>query len=929
MTAKTAMLPYAVLSVLCALTVQRSHAEVVIENSRVRAVIGDDAVWRSIVDKRTGKDWCYTDRKTYLADARINGKTDRAAKLDWDGRLLRVKFAKNDTELVYAVEPAADWIVFKLRSVSGTRPTRLTMLRMPVAITENVGRRLNIAWNKDTAICLMAANMRAWGNGVNRGKWADLRVFSQDSPGPKLEGAAAALIVHPRPKIRKLLQEAALAFGLPTNTHDGVPVKELPEVKQSYWFLSFGEKDVDKVIDYCKQTGFKQVMMSFGAWCTGSGHYAFKTAYYPDGKESLKRTVDRLHAQGILAGMHTFVSKVKKTDPYVTPIPDKRFWSDMQITLADSVTVKQTTIRASESLTQWPGSPVCKRKSWEGGIGKHQEVVIGNEIVRYKSIGPEGRYDTFMDCERGAWKTRAASHSAGETGRHFGVDGCINGYIIDQETPLIDEVAARLADVFNYCGFDMVYFDGGEDVDRRRFNYYVTRFQQAAMSKFTKRPIVHQGTIMTHRLWHSFARTATVDTYINTLRGHIVARGREPEKWRTVKEHIDRSVKRVISYQQDLIPGELGWFGIWPRDRYSDGLQLDEVEYLMVKSLAYDTPISLQTRFGKMESHPLTPQILQIVKEYEQMRLAGTVSEAALAKLREMGRDFILIQGRRPEFVEVREMPMVAGTHDVRAFVGQRPGGAVATVWHYIKDGKLTLVVDPKRLRAATFMNGPIEVAKAGGKAVLPVNSWRTTLFFDGASANEARRILATGIFEERQPVKLWIQAEAFSKRAGKMAKGSAAGVKEPGAFGDVVVCTGRPDREVGKAWYCEYTADLPRSGRWTIWGRVRYPSKSDHSFGLVPKGEEVTLSGRQVFGNCGVNHGKWHWTGRGGGSTSVPPGAPITLKLPKGPFTFRVYAREGGGSAPSNPRIDCICLCDDPRYVPTDEDAAAATALK
>jgi hypothetical protein len=98
-------------------------------------------------------------------------------------------------------------------------------------------------------------------------------------------------------------------------------------------------------------------------------------------------------------------------------------------------------------------------------------------------------------------------------------------------------------------------------------------------------------------------------------------------------------------------------------------------------------------------------------------------------------------------------------------------------------------------------------------------------------------------------------------------------------------------------------------------------------SFGLVLPDEDVTLSGRQVVGNCGVNEKRWHWTGRGGGVTTVPPGSPIVFDLEPGPFVFRIYPREGGGSASTNPRLDCFCLSEDPDYRPTDNDATAALA--
>jgi len=52
--------------------------------------------------------------------------------------------------------------------------------------------------------------------------------------------------------------------------------------------------------------------------------------------------------------------------------------------------------------------------------------------------------------------------------------------------------------------------------------------------------------------------------------------------------------------------------------------------------------------------------------------------------------------------------------------------------------------------------------------------------------------------------------------------------------------------------------------------------------------------------------------------------GRPITFTLPKGEFVLRIWAREGGGTAATNPRLDLLCLTDDPDYLPTDTDAAA-----
>lgn len=40
--------------------------------------------------------------------------------------------------------------------------------------------------------------------------------------------------------------------------------------------------------------------------------------------------------------------------------------------------------------------------------------------------------------------------------------------------------------------------------------------------------------------------------------------------------------------------------------------------------------------------------------------------------------------------------------------------------------------------------------------------------------------------------------------------------------------------------------------------------------------------------------------------------------------FAFAGPTTRGEDIVIENPRLDCICLCDDPGYVPTDEDAKA-----
>jgi hypothetical protein len=190
------------------------------------------------------------------------------------------------TRCCSTIESQPDWIVFRLETVRGTRPERVTLLQLPAAWIANLGRRLNAAWDDRTTACLMAAGMQTDCR-PRDGKFAVLEAMTQDSPGPPLEGAAAAVIVSATEDFKSIARAASHAFGLPTNEDaQGTPVKDTELARGSYWFLSLAESEADRMIQLCDQTGIRQVMLSSGAWCTSPGHYLFHEGRYPRGRRA-------------------------------------------------------------------------------------------------------------------------------------------------------------------------------------------------------------------------------------------------------------------------------------------------------------------------------------------------------------------------------------------------------------------------------------------------------------------------------------------------------------------------------------------------------------------------------------------------------------------------------------------------------------------
>jgi hypothetical protein len=905
--------------------------DITLSTPTLRFVIDTDGVPRSLLHLEDGRECLDSQRALPFASVVVAGRSAPLNAVAESADGLELRFAGVDTVVTCAVEKADLWLGFTVRSIRGTRPERLTLLSLAPAITTTVGTRLCAAYDSRTAVGLMARNLFAQCVG-RAGPKAILTASAQDAPGPRLEGAGVILIVCPTDRFKAVAQEASHALALLTNeTATGTPVKDSDLVRGSYYFMGFGEKDIDTLIATCRQAGFRQVLLPSGAWCSSVGHYLINERNFPGGIESLQRSIARLHRAEILVGMHCFASKIGKRDSYVTPVPDRRFWRQFEAVLAEDVSATQTEIRVRGDLSLWPGSAQTAKAFWEGGVDKHRDVVIGDEIIRYEAIGPEGTWNTFLGCSRGAWSTGTAAHPAGASAAHYGVDGCIDGYIIDQETTLLDEAQDRLAAVFNTAGFDMVYFDGGEDVDRSRFDYYVANFQANAMRKFRRRPIIHMGTIMTHGLWHSFARSSTVDTYLNTLSGAILG-GKPPEKWPTVRDHIDQSVRYMLSVRADMMPGELGWFGIWPRRTFHgqevEGLQLDEIEYLMARSLAYDVPISIETDLRSLAAQPLAPGILAIIRAYEELRLVRQVPEAELVPLREKGLDVILLRegGGAPRFVPVTPLATVGGSRDVRATVGALGQGAVASLWHAVKWGTVTVDLPAADLRLVDLDGKEAPVEVVAGKPVLRLTGRRLALVCPHTPPAALRAALAEAVVWTQPPEIIVLQAAAATRRVGQIALGSALGVTEPEAFGDVLVGTAAADFSRSNEWYAEFTVDIPHDGEWSLWARQRYPSGTDQSFAIVSVGEPVTFAQNQVLGNCGRNEAKWHWAGRGSGSTTAPPGERIALTLKKGPFTFRIHPRECGSTPATNPRLDLILLTDDRLVVPS--DALARQAL-
>ncbi len=573
---------------------------VTIENDLVRIVLGEDGRCKSLVEKATGRDWLRPSPGHFFY-IKKEGKTFAGTKLARDGDELTVQFGDSGVSARYSLTVRPRYFVVGLQSIEGDGVEEISLGRLEPAIDQNIGWWLSVRWNNEFACCALGLSDRV--NTVNVGAIV-YREFG-------MTGQQAAFVAVPTKDLLDVIEQIQQQCNLPSPRIGGHWAKRSPDVRRGYLFVDMTEHNVDEAIRYAKLGEFGYIMTYDGTWASSLGSYPINLKNFPRGEESLKATIDKCHAAGLKVGMHMLTSFVGKNDPLVRPKPDPRLLKDAEAVLAADIDEHAQEIPSATALDHFPLSP-----AFYGDQRQGLDILIDDEIIHYRQIDHQGR--KFLRCVRGFAGTKAASHKAGAKIYHL-VEryGC---YLVDLRTSLKDELAERVAGVFNRCGFDMIYFDGGEcNVANGPFWYWVSQ-QQMAIYNRIRRDILVQGSGGTPWTWHIFARGACDDFA-------AVA----------VKQYLDyhKIADSWMHYARSFMPAELGWWGFFDDQPNHPATTIDEVEYYAIRMIALDTPVSLETHIAALKRHGRTDELLELLGRYERLRLSGKVPPEVRKRLRE------------------------------------------------------------------------------------------------------------------------------------------------------------------------------------------------------------------------------------------------------------------------------------------------------
>ncbi len=574
--------------------------------------IAQDATTSLLADAASKIDYARKAPPSVIAHVTIGGKECPASSATRQGENVRLDFGSSGVKAVLKVSAEADYFLVEVVSLDGQGAEEFTFLDIPLTLKGEA--------DEPFAACALALNLKTH---VAALPMATDRLAAACYPRFGFAGAKAAVLACPANRFRAVMQIAvARAKDLPHSKLGGPWALDAPQTRGSYLF-DFGdctEKTVDDWIALMKTLGFTQIDFH------GGGSFRFgdlrpNPEAYPNGRDSFKAVIDKLHAAGISAGLHTYAHFIDKKAPWVTPRPDPRLGRDATFTLAAALPADAATVPVAESTEK-----MSTRTAFF--IRNSVTLRVDGELINFAGASRQPPF-AFTQCARGAYGTTPTAHDKGAKVYHL--TECFGLFAPDGDSTLLDELADATADFYNYCGFDMMYLDAldGGDVLGGPQNewHYGARFVYELMSRVKKPPLLEMSTFY-HGLWCVRSRIGAWD---------YPTRGR--------KRFIDLHCRSNLAARGMFLRGTLGWWTLADDARAGEHQYLDDVEYLCARCIGHDVGFALMgIKPADLAANERLRRWAKVIGAYENLRHGGSVSETAKAALRTEGREFTLTE---------------------------------------------------------------------------------------------------------------------------------------------------------------------------------------------------------------------------------------------------------------------------------------------
>jgi hypothetical protein len=707
-------------------TANRSSAaetnNVVLENKEMRLEISPAGFARSLLHKASGQEclaqnvdvpmFSLTQYRPYDNELQLSYPAEvthfPGTQVTRQGDRLIVEFALVDYQMSVEVNITDAYIAFRLDKLTYQGFTSLRIKRktpidetlfvqLPVKDRKNLGQWLNVMWDADVAVNLLATDPCSRIQAKPRQGYHLFQAGTVDEV--QLEGVGAALITTATPHLLDRIARVEEDYDLP----QGVKSRRSREYGYSYYEAStITPEDADRHIKYAKQCGFRAMDVYYAAFASSAGHFPWRPEY-PRGMEDLKKVVAQIKSAGILPGIHIHYCKAHKQDAYVTPKPDPRLNLSESFTLSEGIDAAATMIPVEENPR------LCTLDD------ERRILKIQNELISYERYTTTSPY-RFENCRRGALGTQAATHEMTSRVGLLDVDTWPVFVRFTQNTGIQEEVAERLKTIYEQAGFRFVYYDGAEDVPPPYW-YTVSRAQWTVGRRLQPPPLFAEGACKSHFSWHILTRGNAFDVF-------------KPEVIKTAtRAYPGAEVGRAAN---DFTGINFGWIGYWAPDKDTIGTQPDMLEYVTSRAAAWDCPIALNSNLQAMDLHPRTPDNLEVIRRWEEVRASKWLTPEQKAALRNLEQEHTLLVDEQGKFVLVPcvQVERIAGAAAPgRAFLFEYRGSVWAAYWHTSGEDFLQMSLPAEQLTLMKELGAPLSIRTSGSHVKLPLGEKRYLRF--------------------------------------------------------------------------------------------------------------------------------------------------------------------------------------------------------
>ncbi|MDY0357286.1 MAG: hypothetical protein RBR19_15495 [Sedimentisphaerales bacterium] len=618
-----------------------TDAEVLLETAKMSIRIDDTGSIRSLLDRGSGADYVVPRQPAPLLSLRVAGRLQAPEAMHHDQGTLTLQYSQGHIAVVKTVTKTIH-IAFELVSIDAREPVELVVWGpYPTRIKEIIGETVGVVRSDRFALGIQALNAKTLGgyptaeNDVMAGRGdaaqptefgSVLQAFTRDRSQDRIipnwghesyfvpayedggvVGSRIALFGCPADEALKTIGAIEAAEGLPHPLIDGVWGKIAPGATASYLIVDFGEDTIEEAIALTRRAGLQYLYHGgpFSTW----GHFQLNPGQFPHGWAGLRDCVEKAKVQGVCLGVHTLSNFITTNDPYVTPVPDERLAKVGCSVLTEDIDAHQTEI------------PVADPK-WFNQMENNtlKTVQIGQELVRYTSVS-EGVPWRLLGCRRGAYQTQAVAHVRGtKIGKLM--DHAYKVFLTNAE--LSQEVARRLADLFNETGLMQISFDGLEGnwstgMGQYGRTLFATTWYDHLRDDLRGR-VINDASNPGHYFWHIYTRMNWGEPWYAGFR----------------ESQTEYRLQNQDYFRRNLMPAMLGWFNMTVQT------SLEDAEWLLARAAGFDAGFALNTSLRVVKDNGQSERILQAIKAWETARMSGAFSESQKRRLQDIRQEFHL-----------------------------------------------------------------------------------------------------------------------------------------------------------------------------------------------------------------------------------------------------------------------------------------------